>query len=489
MASLEELRNERIKKLETLKTRGRVSYPISVRYDVTIKEAQEEFKTLSKRKKPLFLVGRIIALRKQGGLIFLNFTDGTGTFQGLFKKNEMDANEFQDFADTVDVGDFVELQGALFTTQRKEKTILVSRWKMLTKSLRPLPEKWHGLKDVEEKFRKRYLDTLMSTDSRERFNMRSRLLNKLRVILTETGFLEVETPVLQPLYGGASAEPFVTHHRALDIDLYLRISNELYLKRLLIGNFPKIFEIYKAFRNEGIDATHYPEFTMIEWYESYTDANLQMVFVERVVGALVKELFGKKSFMWDGKSITVQEPFKRVTYTSILKQYALISNIETIDRDALSIKAKRLGVAVLREESKEKILDNIFKKACRPKIMQPTFIIDYPANILPLAKKKEGSDTLVDAFQLVIGGIELAKGFSELNDPIEQKARLTVQEANRSAGDKEAQQIDEDFLEALEYGMPPAGGVGIGIDRLVMLLTDTKNIKDVILFPTMRSRL
>ncbi len=488
MTSLDELRNERIKKLEVLQERGRVPYPVSVQYDATLKEVREKFVTLAKRKKPLFLVGRITALRKQGGLIFLNFTDGTDTFQGLFKKNEMDASEFKDLADTVDVGDFIELQGTLFATKKKEKTILVKKWKMLVKSLRPLPEKWHGLKDVEEKFRKRYLDTLMSSESRERFISRSRLIGALRRVLTEADFLEVETPVLQPLYGGASAEPFVTHHNALDVDLYLRISDELYLKRLLVGNFSKVFEIYKAFRNEGIDVTHYPEFTMVEWYESYSDADSQMVFVEQVVEALAKELFKGKSFTWNEKAISVKRPFKRVTYASVLKRYALIPDIETIDRNELSIKAKQLGVSVGEGESKEKILDNIFKKACRPKIIQPTFIIDYPADALPLAKKKEENDSLVDAFQLVICGVELAKGFSELNDPIEQRARFKGQEVNRSTGDKEAQQLDEDFLEALEYGMPPAGGVGIGIDRLVMLLTDTKNIKDVILFPAMRSK-
>lgn len=488
MVSLEELRNERIKKLEALAGVGVYAYPVKTRRDFTIAETSEKFTKLLKRKKPLFLAGRVTAVRGQGGIIFFDFTDGTGVFQGLFKKDAMDGDEFSRFADYADIGDFVEVSGTLFKTKKGEQTIAVSEWKMLAKALRPLPEKWHGLKDVEERFRKRYLDILMSPESRARFVARSKMIRLIREFLDADGFLEVETPTLQNLYGGASAEPFVTHHRALDVDLYLRISDELYLKRLLIGNIPKVYEIYKAFRNEGIDVTHYPEFTMIEFYESYSDASLQMVRVERMMREVVKKLTGKKNISYNGNDIELTGEFKRVSYFSVLKQYALILNPESATRDELSLKAQQLGVPIAANESREKILDNIFKRACRPKIIQPTFIIDYPIHSLPLAKKKEGSEAVVDAFQLVMGGIELSKGFSELNDPVDQRARLNAQEENRIKGDKEAQPIDEDFLEAMEYGMPPSGGVGIGLDRLAMLLTDSRNIKDTILFPTMRNK-
>ncbi|MBI2048123.1 MAG: lysine--tRNA ligase [Parcubacteria group bacterium] len=488
MVSLEELRNERIKKLQALVDAGVDVYPILSRRDVTVAQAHEQFQKLSKRKKPLFLVGRVTALRGQGGVIFFNFSDGTGIFQGLCKKDAMDEEQFSRFVDYVDVGDFVEVTGSLFKTKKGEETVLVSTWKILGKTLRPLPEKWHGLKDVEERFRKRYLDILSSEESHNRFLLRSKKIQCIRAFLDSDGFLEVETPTLQPLYGGASAEPFVTHHNTLDVDLYLRISNELYLKRLLVGNIPRVYEIYKAFRNEGIDVTHYPEFTMVEFYESYGTAKTQMERIEKMFGHITKKLLGKKTFLFNGNKIDFGKTFKRVTYYSILKQYALILNPETARKEDLVLKARQLGASVAESDSREKLMDNVYKKACRPKIIQPTFITDYPAHMLPLAKKKTGSDELVDAFQLVIGGVELSKGFSELNDPLDQRKRLLTQEEKRTQGEKDAQQVDEDFLEALEYGMPPSGGVGIGLDRLAMLLTDTHNIKDIILFPSMRQK-
>lgn len=488
MASLEELRNERIKKLRALADAGIPAYPIEAHYDATIAEVREKFAKLSKRKKPLFLVGRVRAMRGQGGLIFFNFSDGTGTFQGLLKKEDADSKQLDNFSSFVDAGDFVELSGTLFKTKRGEETLLVKEWKMLSKTLRPLPEKWHGLQDVEEKFRKRYLDILSSEESRNRFLLRSKMIQLIRSFLDGEGFLEVETPTLQPLYGGASAEPFTTHHNTLDIDLYLRISNELYLKRLLIGNIPKVYEIYKAFRNEGIDVTHYPEFTMVEFYESYGNVAIEMRRTERMLGEIVKKLFGKKTFVFNKNILDFGKAFKRITFYSILKQYALILNPESVRREELFLKAKQLGVSAAESDSREKLMDNIYKKACRQKIIQPTFITDYPVHMLPLAKRKEGSVDLVDAFQLVIGGLELAKGFSELNDPLDQRARFETQEEKRIQGEKDVQQIDEDFLEALEHGMPPSGGVGVGLDRLAMLLTDTHNIKDIIFFPSMKKK-
>ena len=499
MASLEEIRQIHLGKLAELKKVGLDPYPIESHQDFTLAEVINNFTKLSK-KKSLTIAGRVMALRPQGALTFLNLNDGTENFQALIKKparttegvqsggDDVSTESFDLFNDTVDIGDFVEIKGSLFITKRKEKTLAIKDWAMLAKSLRPLPEKWHGLQDVEERFRRRYLDSLMSKEVRERFVLRARLITEMRKFLDEAGYLEVETPALQNLYGGASAEPFVTHHNALDIDLYLRISDELYLKRMLVGGFPKVYEIAKVFRNEGIDVTHNPEFTMIEFYEAYSDAKKMLIFVEKMFKTLIKKLFKKQTITFNEQEIDFSKKFSVISYFELLKKYALINNSESISIKELTLKAGQLGVSVDEKDSFWKIMDNIYKKICRPKLIQPTFIIDYPVEYLPLAKRQKKNSKLVDAFQLVVGGIELVKAFSELNDPIEQKERFMMQEKNKEAGERDAQSYDEDFIEAMEYGMPPAGGVGIGIDRLMMLLSDQKNIKEVIYFPTMRPR-
>ena len=328
--------------------------------------------------------------------------------------------------------------------------MLAEEVRMLAKSLRPLPEKWHGLSDVEERFRKRYLDLLSNPEVKRRFEVRSKVVTEIRKILAGAGYLEVETPALQPLYGGASAEPFVTHHNALHVDLYLRISDELYLKRLLAAGFPKVYEIARDFRNEGIDTTHNPEFTMLEFYEAYSDATKQREFVENIIRRLALLVNSDGVITFGNEKIDFSKPFKVMEYPEIS--------------------------------------DEEFKKTVKPSLIQPTFLIDYPVDMLPLTKRKEDNPSLADAFQLYAGGLELVKAFSELNDPIDQRARFESQEKSKEGGDKEAQPLDEDFLEAMEYGIPPAGGVGLGIDRLVMLLTDVKNIKEVILFPTLKPK-
>ena len=489
MASLEEIRDERIKKLNALKRAGIDPYPVSTTIGFSLEEAVSGFNALLKKKKAIVLGGRIKAIRGQGAIIFFDIFDGTGSIQGLIKKGELDDKLQTLFGETVDIGDFIEIKGKLFVTKRKEKTLLVSDWKMLAKSLRPLPDKWHGLQDVEERFRRRYLDTLMSSEVKERFIMRSKIITTLRGILDKHGYLEVETLMLQPHAGGATAEPFTTHHNTLDTDLYLRIAPELYLKQLLVGGFSKVYEIGRNFRNEGIDVTHNPEFTMLEFYESFSDAAKQRVFVEKLIKLVVKATTKKTSLPYDNTTIDFSKKFTVVSYFDLLKRYALILNPESIGREELRIKANQFGVHVDDKDSTEKIMDNIYKKLCRPKLIQPTFITDYPEHSLPLAKRKEkASARLVDAFQLVVGGIELVKAFSELNDPVDQRERFRAQEENRKAGDREAQTSDVSFLEAMEYGMPPAGGVGLGVDRLVMLLTDTKNIREVILFPTLRPK-
>ncbi len=488
MASLEEIRSERIKKLNDLKEKGINPYPISSVRDFSLGGVVEDFSKLLKRKKPIHLVGRVMALRGQGALVFFDLDDGTGTLQALFKKDDAKEDVRKLFADTVDIGDFVEVKGTLFITKRKEKTLLVKDWKMLAKSLRSLPDKWHGLQDVEERFRRRYLDILMSSEVKQRFVLRSKIITEIRRILDNEGFLEVETPMLQPMAGGAIAEPFTTHHNALDIDLFLRIAPELYLKKLLVGGFSKVYEVNRNFRNEGIDVTHNPEFTMLEFYESYSDAKKQMVFVEGMLKTLVKKIFGKATIFYGGEKILFSKKFAIVSFLDLLKRYALIANPESVTLSELRLKAKQLGVLVADTDGIEKIMDNIYKKTCRPKLIQPTFIVDYPAAFSPFAKRKEGNEELIDRFQLVVSGIEMVNAFSELNDPIDQRERYLEQDKKKKGGDAEVSPSDEDYLEAMEYGMPPAGGVGIGVDRLAMLFTDTKNIKEVILFPTMKPK-
>ena len=486
MASLDELREERLKKLSLLAERGIPAYPVSSARDTTVEEAVGSFDTLQKKEAILALAGRVRTIRAQGALIFFDLDDGSGVIQCLLKKDAVAHDLFSLFGEGVDGGDFVEVRGSLFLTKRGEKTLAVGDWRMLAKALRPLPDKFHGLADAEERQRRRYLDILANPEARERFLLRSRTVSFLRAELDRAGFLEVETPALQPLYGGASAEPFTTHHNALDQDLYLRISDELYLKRLLVAGFPKVYELCKDFRNEGVDATHYPEFTMLEWYESYSDALKQRKFVEELFRMLVRDIKKESGVSYGGETVDFLKPFRVVKYFALLEEHTGAPNLKEVTLPELREHAEKLGAEFAPEDGRGKILDILYKKFCRGKLIQPTFIIDYPADAFPLTKKKEDDPSLVDMFQLVIGGLEIVKAFSELNDPREQRERFLAQDVLAGRGDKEAQPVDEDFLEAMEHGMPPAGGVGIGIDRLVMLLTGTQNIKDTILFPTMR---
>ncbi len=488
MASLEEQRQSRLAKLSLLKEKGVDAYPATSHIEHSLLDTQKNFDTWSAAQTSVTVGGRVMSFRAQGGLIFFDLFDGTARFQSLLKKDESVEGMFDLFNDTVDIGDFVEVTGTLFTTKRGQQTVQVQTWNMLSKSLLPLPEKWHGLQDVEERFRKRYLDALMADEVRERFIVRSKIVTLIRTILDGAGYLEVETPALQPLYGGASAEPFVTHHNALDMRLYLRISDELYLKRMLVAGFPKVYEIARDFRNEGIDMTHNPEFTMLEFYEAYSDADKQMKFTEQMIRRIVKDVLKTEVLELGENSVDFSKEFSVVSYFSLLNKFAGISDPETISLADLTEKCHEYGITVDKGDSRAKMLDNLYKKSARPALIQPTFIIDYPAEYLPLAKRKKSAPQFVEAFQLVIAGVELVKAFSELNDPIDQRSRFEEQEKSKAEGEKDAQSLDEDFIEAMEHGMPPAGGVGIGIDRLVMLLTNTKNIKEVIFFPTMRPR-
>ncbi|MGB2580390.1 MAG: lysine--tRNA ligase [Minisyncoccia bacterium] len=486
MASLEEIRAERLRKIELLKEKGMNPYPIATKRSISVADALSSFTKLSRENKKITLAGRVMAIRGQGALVFFNLRDSEAVIQGFLKRDDMDEELFSLFQDTIDIGDFIECAGTLFMTKRKERTLLVKSWKILSKSLRPLPDKWHGLQDVEERFRKRYLDMLMSDEVRARFVLRSKIITETRSFLNDAGYLEVETPLLQSLAGGALAEPFKTHHNALDIDLNLRIAPELYLKKLLVGGFPRVYELGRNFRNEGIDMTHNPEFTMLEFYAIYETAASQMAFVEKMIKTLVKNVLRGTKIKSGEDVIDVSKKFTVTSFLDLFKRYASIENPETMSRDDWKLSAERFGVRVEPHDSIEKIMDNVYKKACRPKIIQPTFIIDYPAGFSPFAKKQESNPAFIDRFQLVIAGVEMVNAFSELNDPLEQKIRYEEQDKKKKGGEGDVSPSDEDYLEAIEYGLPPAGGVGIGIDRLAMIFSDTRNIREVVLFPTMR---
>ncbi len=451
MASLEEIRQARLDKLNLLIKGGINPYPTTTHQDYTNKEAVESFEEIFSSGKSVHLVGRILSLRAQGKIIFFHFDDGTGKFQALLKSGEPISEEkFKLFEDAFDIGDFVEVKGTLFLTKKEEKTILAEEVRMLSKSLRPLPEKWHGLTDIEERFRRRYLDLISSPEVKERFVARSKIISLIREFYVSRGFVEVDLPNLQPLAGGATAAPFTTHHNALGMDFFLPIAQELYLKQLLAGGMNKVFEIGKRFRNEGIDTTHNPEFTMLESNEAYVDAEDLRKFTEELFRFVVKGMFGKLQFEYEGQTIDFESDFKVMKYPDIS--------------------------------------DEEYKKDLRPKLVQPTFLIDYPVSANPFAKRKDEDSSLIDRFQLVVAGTELVNAFSELNNPIDQKERYLEEDKKGKSGNKEISPSDLEYLEAMEYGMPPNGGIGIGIDRLVMLLTNTSNIKEVILFPTLKPR-
>ncbi len=484
--ALEEIRNERIKKLKILQGKGIDAYPAIAHRTHSVSDLLKKFSALEKMKKKIALAGRVMARREHGGSAFFDIRDASGKIQAYFKEDLL-GDAYVLALETIDIGDFLGIEGKAFRTKRKEPTIEVAKWEILAKSLRPLPEKWHGLQDVEERFRKRYLDLLMNEEVRERFEKRSEIIKAIREFHDENRFLEVETPMLHAIPGGALAKPFQTHHNALGIDLYLRIAKELYLKRLLVAGLERVFEIGKDFRNEGIDMTHNPEFTMLECYVAYWNEEDMMKFVENLFVALAKKFGKNREIEHEGKFIKFKPPLPRVAFKDLLARYAQITDYDRETRDSLAMRAKQLGIDVGPHEPKGKIADEIYKKVCRPYLVQPTFLINHPLDISPLAKKSEKTGE-VRRFQLVAAGLELANAFAELNDPLDQRARFEEQEKMWEAGEEEAHQVDEDYLEALEYGMPPSAGLGIGIDRLVMFFTNTKNIKEVVLFPTMRPR-
>ncbi|MGD0976971.1 MAG: lysine--tRNA ligase [Minisyncoccia bacterium] len=484
---LEDIRQSRIDKLSKLRKAGIDPYPARVFRTHEIAEVLADFDGFAKSGKNLVLVGRVMAMREHGGSAFLDFVDGTGKLQALFKKNDLGEKDYKLFLETVDIGDFIEITGTAFRTKKNEPTIEAKKYRILTKTLLPLPEKFHGLQDVEERFRKRYLDLLLNPELREKFKTRTSIISELRRFLDRNGFMEVETLTLQTLAGGANARPFKTKINALDMDVYLRIAPELFLKRLLVAGFEKVYEFCKNFRNEGMDKDHNPEFSELEFYIAYKDYEWLMKFTEEMLETMVANIFGNTKIKYKDEEIDFAGPYKRISFNELLKKYADIDYDEASEEE-LAKKAEELKITIERAMTKGNIADEIYKKVVRSNIIQPTFMINHPLELSPLSKKIPDDPEHVARFQLIVGGTEIVNAFSELNDPLDQRERFEAQQKSAKKGNEEAHPFDEDFVEALEYGMPPAAGWGLGIDRLVAILTNSHSIREIILFPLMKPK-
>lgn len=484
--NLNEILLVRREKLEKLRQEGKDPFDIT-RYDVTHKARQiiDDFDNMEGQK--VSIAGRIITRRIMGKASFAHILDSSGQIQIFVQINEVGDEQYQSFR-SYDIGDIIGLTGVVFRTRMGEITVKVQEMVLLAKSLHPLPEKWHGLKDPDLRYRHRYTDLIVNPDVRRTFEIRSKIIRGIRNYLDERGYLEVETPILHTTAGGATARPFITHHNTLDIDMYLRIATELHLKRLIIGGFDKVYEVGRIFRNEGMSIKHNPEFTSVEIYKAYGDYHDMMELTENMIVSIANEVLGTTRIMYQGTEIDLTPPWRRLTMTDAVKEYTGLdfSGIST-DEEARKA-AREAGVNVDKDATWGKVLNEVFEEKVEEHLVQPTFILDYPIEVSPLAKRIKGDPRLTYRFELFITGREMANAFSELNDPMDQRERFMEQARLRAAGDDEAHMMDEDFVHALEIGMPPTGGLGIGIDRLVMLLTDSYSIRDVILFPTMKPR-
>jgi lysyl-tRNA synthetase class 2 len=483
---------DRHKKAETLRGMGTNLYPAGYRYDLTVSEAVERFgdmdtDVLEQQSDTFRMAGRIVALRSFGKAAFIHFKDRTGRIQAYVKRDQVGETRFNVFK-LMDIGDFIGITGSFFRTRTNELTLLATEIDLLSKSMRPLPEKWHGLTDVETRYRRRYVDLIVNDDVKEVFILRSRIIQSIRGFFLRNDFLEVETPMMQPIPGGATARPFKTYHNALDMNLYLRVAPELYLKRLVVGGLERVFEINRNFRNEGVSVRHNPEFTMLEFYMGYATYEDLMTLTEELFHHFLGEIFGRRTITYQQNTIDFTPPWARVSLFDALREMGAVKDEVLSDLDAAARFADSHGIALSKRDSLGKVLEKIFEQLVEPKLLQPTFVYGYPTEISPLSRRNDQDPSIVDRFELFIAGKEIANAFTELNDPMDQRERFQQQASLREAGDDEAQFMDEDFLTALEYGLPPTAGEGIGIDRVVMLLTDSASIRDVIFFPHMRSR-
>lgn len=490
------LKLEKQKKLQTLKDAGIDPFPHNFLKTHTAQEVLDKHNTIetgeSLKETSFVLAGRVMTKRNMGKAAFFNIQDDSGKIQIYLRINELeptnsinlDSEKQQISFKNLDIGDIVGVQGYAFKTKKGELSIYAKSFQILCKSLEPLPEKFHGLTDIELKYRYRHLDLIMNAESKKVFKTRSKIIKEVRNFLDDRGFLEVETPVLQPIYGGAAAKPFSTHHNTLDMELFLKISPELYLKRLVVGGFEKVYEIGKNFRNEGMDRTHNPEFTMLEYYEAYTDYNDQMKQFEDLVSTVVKKITGSYKVMFQDKEIDFTPPWSRLTVHEGIQKYAGFNPDDLSDID-LFTKIKSLGSDLKKGMSRGHMIMAAFEITTEEHLWQPTFIMDFPMSVSPLTKKHRSKKDIVERFEPMVACMELGNSYTELNDPEDQLARLKEQEASRLVDDQ-AQPMDKDFLHAIEVGMPPTGGVGIGIERLVMLITGQSSIRDILLFPTMK---
>lgn len=487
----ERISDQRFQKLANIRATGIDPYP--TRYERT-HTAQQAVELLTQQEQAgntesneVNIAGRIMANRLMGKISFVDIHDSSGKIQLFLSKNELDEKSTA-LLKELDIGDFIGANGVLFRTRSKEPTVRVKTLTLLSKSLQPLPEKWHGLSDIEIRYRQRYLDLISNEEVRKNFRIRSQVISAMRRFLDDRDFLEVETPILHGAAGGALAAPFVTHHNALDRDLFLRIALELHLKRLIVGGLDKVYEIGHIFRNEGIDTEHNPEFTLMESYEAYADYHDVMAMVEQMIYQIAQDILGTAEIKYGDEVINLTPPWKRIMLRDAIKEYSGIDFVQHPHVDLLRAKMREKGLDVDLNKNWAKLVDELLKTKVRPKLIQPTFIYDYPVSLSPLAKNKSGEERVVERFQPYAGGLELGNAYSELNDPILQAERFEQQMKERMGDDVEKWTIDDDFILALEHGMPPTGGLGIGIDRLVMLLTNNQSIREVILFPQLREK-
>ncbi|MDW7738429.1 MAG: lysine--tRNA ligase [Bacillota bacterium] len=482
---MSELLQVRRRKMEELRKRGIEPFGSKFEADHYSNEIIDHFDSLE--GKNVTVAGRLISFRSHGKATFAHLQDYHGQIQVYFRKDDL-GDEKYDILELVDIGDFLGITGEVFRTQRGEITIKVTDFTYLSKALRPLPEKWHGLKDVELRYRQRYVDLIVNQEVKQTFINRSRIISTMRQLLNEWGFLEVETPIMQTIAGGALARPFITHHNALDIKLYLRIATELHLKRLLVGGLDKVYEIGRIFRNEGISTIHNPEFTSVEIYQNYADYEDMMRITENLIFQIAVKVFGTGKLTFQGKELDLTPPWPRESMIEVVRKYSGVDFSQLPDATAAFDAARKAGLELDKGMSWGDILYLFFEEFCEEQLISPIFVTGFPIEVSPLAKKMPEDPRLTIRFEGFIAGWEIANAFTELNDPIDQRERFEQQLSRREAGDDEAHVMDEDFITALEYGMPPAGGLGIGIDRMIMLLTDNISIRDVILFPTLRPK-
>jgi lysyl-tRNA synthetase, class II len=484
-SSLIEARLQKVQELERLGIPAFTTGFVPNTTSVAFKEKFGEFSDFDGSEDPVRMAGRTIALRILGKAAFIRVRDAHGDFQVYLARDKLGDDAYK-LVKKLDIGDIIGVRGLPFKTRTGELSVLADEMVILTKSLRPLPEKWHGLQDVETRYRQRYVDLIANPEAREIVRTRSRIITFLRNFLTDRGFLEVETPMMQPIPGGAAAKPFETFHHALNRKLYLRIAPELYLKRCLVGGFERVFEINRNFRNEGISTQHNPEFTMLEFYQSYSSYEDLMALTEELLSSAAQEIVGAYKFPYGDREVDLTPPWERMTVRDAILQYSGLAPNQLDDRNAVFIKAVEMGLDVGKDATLGKLWMALFDEVVEERLWGPIFIHKYPVEVSPLARRNEEDPTVTDRFELYICGREMANAFTELTDPLDQRARFEEQVQARASGDEEAHFLDEDFLRALEYGMPPAAGEGIGIDRLVMLLTNSSSIREVILFPHMR---